>query len=83
MSRAANNLRIRIQSVGTEKMKQALSYCIQQSNESRAMYICNDVIHDGNGTLVDRLITWDLTPEGHSHWRNYCEKEKIAIREQV
>ena len=83
MSGEANNLKIRIQSIGTEKMKQVLSYCIQQSSESRAMYVCNDVINNRNGTLVDRLITWVQTPEGHSHWRNYCEKEKIAIREQV
>lgn len=76
MSNTANNFRKRIEAVGLHDMKRAIAYGIEQKGEKDVMRRTSAALTSIEQTLIDRLIWWDMTPEGHIHW------EMINLRER-
>lgn len=77
MSNTANNLRKRIHAVGLHNMKRAIAYGIQQKGERDTMVRTREVLESViNSTLIDRLVWWGLTPEGHNYWDRICVIER-------
>lgn len=76
MSNTANDYRKRIEAVGLHDMKRAIAYGVHQKTERVVMRRITETLGSTGNSLIDRLVLWDHTPEGHIHW------EMINLRER-
>jgi len=79
MSNTANNFRKRIEAVGLHNMKRAIAYGVQQKGERDVMIRTRETLASIERTLIDRLIWWDMTDEGHEYWENISLKERRRV----